>query len=206
MTTEWSGFLAMMMGIPVSAEGRASRPCRRAPPPVSTMPCSMMSAANSGGVLSRVTLTASTMAETGSSTARLISSVEVTMVLGRPVTRSRPRISACSSSSSGHAEPRAILISSDVRSPRARLYSFLMYWMMASSSSSPPMRIDWLVTIPPREMTAVLGVDGDDGRFVQDDAPPPDVHEGVGRAEIDRHVPAEQGGEEAVGHAKVPPP
>ena len=46
------------------------------------------------------------------------------------------------------------MISSAVRSPRARLYSFLMNWMMASSSSSPPIRTDWLVTIPPSEITA----------------------------------------------------
>ena len=39
-------------------------------------------------------------AETGSSMARRISSVETTIVLGRPLTRSRPRISACSSCSS----------------------------------------------------------------------------------------------------------
>ena len=86
----------------------------------------MMSAASSGGVLSSVTFTASTMADTGSSMASRISSVEMTIVLGRPVTRSRPRISACSSSLSGQAEPSAILISSAVRSPSARLYSFLM--------------------------------------------------------------------------------
>ena len=83
-----------------------------------------------------------------------ISSVVVTMVLGRPVTRSRPRISACSSSWRRHAEPRAIFTSSAVRSPSARLYSFLMYWMIASSSSSPPTRTDWLDTMPPSEMTA----------------------------------------------------
>ena len=76
------------------------------------------------------------------------------MVLGRPVTESRPRISACSSSSSGHAEPRAIFTSSAVRSPSASEYSFLMKLMMASSSSSPPTRTDWLVTMPPSEMTA----------------------------------------------------
>ncbi len=29
-----------------------------------------------------------------------------------------------------------------------------MNWMIASSSSSPPTRIDWLVTTPPSEMTA----------------------------------------------------
>jgi hypothetical protein len=46
------------------------------------------------------------------------------------------------------------LISSAVRSPRARLYSFFTKDTMASSNSSPPMRIDWLVTMPPREMTA----------------------------------------------------
>ena len=46
------------------------------------------------------------------------------------------------------------MISSAVRSPRARLYSFLTKETMASSSSSPPMRIDWLVTMPPSEMTA----------------------------------------------------
>ena len=149
-----SGSRATTMGIPVSSCSRASSPCRRAPPPVRTMPCSMMSAASSGGVLSRVTLTASMMADTGSSMALRISSVETTTVFGSPVTRSRPRISACNSSSSGKAEPSAILISSEVRSPRARLYSFLMKEMMASSSSSPPIRTDWLVTIPPREMTA----------------------------------------------------
>jgi hypothetical protein len=60
----------------------------------------MMSAASSGGVLSSVTFTASHDGDTGSSMASRISSVVVTMVLGRPVTRSRPRISACSSSSS----------------------------------------------------------------------------------------------------------
>ena len=41
-------------------------------------------------------------------------------IVGRPVTGSRPRISACSSSWRRHAEPRAILTSSAVRSPRAR--------------------------------------------------------------------------------------
>jgi len=70
------------IGIPVSCWRRESRPCGRAPPPVSTMPCSMMSAASSGGVRSKVTLTASMMAATGSSMARRISSVEMTTVFG----------------------------------------------------------------------------------------------------------------------------
>ena len=44
--------------------------------------------------------------------------------------------------------------SSAVRTPNARLNSFFTKEMMASSISSPPLRTDWLVTIPPSEMTA----------------------------------------------------
>src|SRR5206468_11129798 len=55
-----------------------------------------------------------------------------------------------------------------------------------------------------RERTPVLDVDGDDGRLVEDNAAAPDIDESVRRAQVDRHVPAEQGGEEAVGHAKRP--
>ena len=84
----------------------------------------MMSAASSGGVLSSVTFTVSTIAATGSSIASRISSVDTTIVFGRPVTRSRPRTSAYSSSCSGYALPSAILISSAVRSPSASEYSF----------------------------------------------------------------------------------
>ena len=104
--------------------------------------------------MSSVALIASMIAATGSSIARRMSSVEVTTIFGSPVTRSRPRISACSSSSSSQAEPIVILISSAVRSPIARLYSFLTKLMIASSSSSPAIRIDWLVTMPPSEITA----------------------------------------------------
>ena len=84
----------------------------------------MMSPESSGGVRSSVVLTASTIALTGSSIARRISSAVTTTVRGRPVTRSRPRISACGSSGLGNAEPIAILISSAVRSPSMREYSF----------------------------------------------------------------------------------
>src|SRR5216117_2321527 len=53
MATDCSGFLATMIGMPVSADSRLSRPCSSAPPPVRTMPCSMMSAASSGGLVER---------------------------------------------------------------------------------------------------------------------------------------------------------
>ena len=85
----------------------------------------MTSPESSGGHLSRVVFTASTMALTGSSMALRISSALTTIVFGRPETRSRPRISACGSSGIGNAEPIAILISSAVRSPSISEYSFL---------------------------------------------------------------------------------
>ena len=53
------------------------------------------------------------------------------------------------------AEPIAILTSSAVRSPIMRLYWRLMYCTMEESISSPPMRIERLVTMPPSEMTAI---------------------------------------------------
>ena len=67
---------------------------------------------------------------------------------------SRPRISASGSSCVGNAEPRVILTSSAVRSPSMRLYSFFIHAMIAASRSSPAVRMDRLVTTPPREITA----------------------------------------------------
>ena len=89
-----------------------------------------------------------------SSRASLISTLLTVTVLGNPVTRSLPRISAYISSGSGHAEPRATLTSSAVVSPKATLYSFFTYWVIASSRTSPPTRADWFATRPPKEMTA----------------------------------------------------
>src|SRR5207249_2631137 len=58
---------------------------------------------------------------------------------------------------------------------------------------------------PHRQGPAVLDVDGDDRRLVQHDAATAHVDEGVGRPQIDGHVPAHQGREEVVRHAKEPP-
>ena len=85
----------------------------------------MMSEASSGGVRSRVSLTASMIAWSGSSSARRTSSLVSTIVFGRPDTRSRPRISACISSASGKAEPISSLTSSAVCWPIISLYSRL---------------------------------------------------------------------------------
>ena len=67
---------------------------------------------------------------------------------------SRPRTSADTSCGSSHAEPTSSLSSSAVCWPMRSLYSFLMWPMIASSISSPPTRMDWETTMPPREMTA----------------------------------------------------
>ena len=89
-----AGLPLIMIGRPVSSARRWSRPRSSAPPPVRATPCSMMSAASSGGVASMTSFTASTTATTGPSSASRISAVDVMIVRGRPVTRSRPRISA----------------------------------------------------------------------------------------------------------------
>src|SRR6185295_18535644 len=49
-TTACSGASAILTGMPVSCRNRLSKPRRSAPPPVRTMPRSMMSAESSGGV------------------------------------------------------------------------------------------------------------------------------------------------------------
>ncbi len=85
----------------------------------------MMSEASSGGVRSSVSLIASMICTSGSSSAARTSSDVSTTVLGRPETRSRPRISAWTSSSSGYAEPISSLTSSAVCWPIRSLYSFL---------------------------------------------------------------------------------
>ena len=154
ITTHDRGFSATWTGIPVSCLSLRSIPFSNAPPPVRMIPLSMTSAASSGGHRSRVFFTASMIELTGSSRARRISSDVTWMVLGRPLTRSRPLISAIMSSGVGKADPMAILMASEVRSPRATEYSFLTCWMMASSSSSPPTRTLEAQTIPPSEITA----------------------------------------------------
>ena len=76
----------------------------------------------------------------GSSSAWRSSELETTTVRGRPETMSRPRISASGSLGSGKAEPRVIFISSAVRSPSIREYSFFIHAMIAWSRSSPAVR------------------------------------------------------------------
>ncbi len=82
------------------------------------------------------------------------STAETATVRGRPVTRSRPRMSAVGSSVEGNAEARVILTSSAVRSPSIRECSFFIQVTIAASIASPAVRIESDVTMPPSEMTA----------------------------------------------------
>src|SRR6201995_5301286 len=109
-------------GLPVSSRIRLSRFLISAPPPVSTMPRSLMSAESSGGVRSKATRIALRMTATLSVNASRISESSIVIVLGTPSIRLRPLISICSGLSSGYAEPISILICSAVRSPISRLY------------------------------------------------------------------------------------
>src|SRR3990172_172407 len=112
-----------------------------------------MSPASSGGVSSNTLFTASTMIRTGSDSASRTSSEWRLSALGTPETMSRPLISL-DSEKPGKAVPIATLICSAVGSPINRLYFRFTYWRIASSILSPATRTDWLLTIPPREMTA----------------------------------------------------
>ena len=78
------------MLIPVLDSIRSSRPERRLPPPVRTIPLSAISDASSGGVFSNTLCTASTICEVASLNASSVSSDVTSTVFGRPVTRLRP--------------------------------------------------------------------------------------------------------------------
>jgi hypothetical protein len=89
-TTALIGSSLTITGKPVSSRKSTSMFLSRAPPPVSTTPLSTMSAASSGGVRSRASSAASTIALIGSCSASRISSEFTTTVLGTPATMSLP--------------------------------------------------------------------------------------------------------------------
>lgn len=61
IATTCIGFSAVIVSTPVFSSINSSRPRSKAPPPVSTIPLSRISADNSGGVLSSTAITASTI-------------------------------------------------------------------------------------------------------------------------------------------------
>ena len=88
-----------------------------APPPVSTMPFSAMSAPSSGGVCSSALFTAETMEFSGSVSASRISLDEIVNERGMPSARLRPFTSISRTSLPGKAEPMVFLMFSAVDSP-----------------------------------------------------------------------------------------
>jgi hypothetical protein len=91
--TQLNGSSAIETGSPVAWRKTTSRLPSSAPPPVKTRPLSTMSAANSGAVCSRATLTASTIDPTGSAKLSEIWRSLITISYGTPFIRSRPLIS-----------------------------------------------------------------------------------------------------------------
>jgi len=116
-TTQVSGSSATSTGRPVSSIKRRSRSRSSAPPPVSIMPFSAMSAPSSGGACSSAFFTADTIWFSGSVSASRISLLEMVNERGMPSDRLRPLTSISLTSEPGNAEPIAFLIASAVCSP-----------------------------------------------------------------------------------------
>src|SRR3954467_11971362 len=114
-TTLASGSSAIETGRPVSSRIRLSRFFSRAPPPVSTMPRSLISALSSGGVRSSATRMAVTIVATHSPRASRISPSPIETVRGTPSIRLRPLISIARGLCRGDAEPTSIFIASAAR-------------------------------------------------------------------------------------------
>src|SRR5690625_5010882 len=134
----------------------SDKPFNKAPPPVNTIPRSITSAEISGGVSSKVSLTISIISETTSLIASLMSVASIEIVLGKPVTKSRPRISVLPNSlaDSAVALPSSIFTDAAVRSQISKLYLLRINEVMASSIASPAERFIRPETIPPREIVA----------------------------------------------------
>ncbi len=105
---------------------------------------------------------------------------------------SRPRISASGSWVIGKAEPSVILISSAVRSPSIRECSFFIHAMIDWSRSSPAVRTDRLVTMPPERD------DGDLGGAAAD------VDDHVAGRLVDRQPGADRGGHRLLDDVDAP--
>ena len=113
-----------------------------------------MSADNSGGVCSNTDFAVFTTTYALSLRASSISSDEIVIVCGSPVTRSLPLTSIFSSLDPGNTVPILNFISSAVTSPTNNLYFSLMYLIISESNTFPATLIDAELTTPPSERTA----------------------------------------------------
>ena len=129
-------------------------PFNKAPPPVSTIPRSTISAASSGGVFSRTPCTISTICAVSSFKATRISSEVKVATLGSPVTTFLPFTSIVFPPGRSQAVPILILILSAVCSPINRLCALRTYLIIDWSKLSPATLIELNSTTSPREMIA----------------------------------------------------
>src|SRR6266852_3836344 len=102
-TTEASGSSAIETGKPVSSRMRLSRFFSSAPPPVRTMPRSLISAESSGGVRSSATRMSFKIVDTHSASDSRISLSSMVTVRGTPSIKLRPFTYMVSGVSSGDA-------------------------------------------------------------------------------------------------------
>ena len=122
------------------------------------IPLFIISADNSGGVSDSTCFAAWIISANTSEMASHTSLLEILMFRGRPKIKSLPWISIYLVSFCTMAVPTFIFISSADCVPIARLYFFLIYSAIAASILSPATLTEWLVTIPPKEITATSEV------------------------------------------------
>ena len=113
-----------------------------------------MSSTNSGGAFSIVVFTQSTIFIAIGNNTFNISSLDISISTGKPVSRFLPLTFTNVSDSIGYTHPTLIFISSAVLSPINTLYFFLTYFIIASSNLFPAIFIDELTTEPPIDITA----------------------------------------------------
>ena len=155
IATTCIGSSAVMVLIPDFLSISSSSPLSMAPPPVSMIPRSRISADSSGGVRSSTPITASTICPAGSRRASSVSDEGNGHRLWKAGYQISPPDFHGFFFDQRIGCPDLILMSSAVRSPIRRLCFFRTKRTMASSKSSPASFRDVFTTVPPREITAI---------------------------------------------------
>src|SRR5438270_631577 len=180
-TTLAKGSSAIETGSPVSSRIRLSRFFSSAPPPVSTMPRSLMSALNSGGVRSSATRIALTMVATHSPSASRISPSPIATVRGTPSIRLRPLISIVRGLSRGYADDDARMHQhlAPVRLLNEVIQHALGDFEVGDHAILHRLDGDNIARRAPEHLLSLFAdgfdltrilVDGDNGRLIDDDA------------------------------------
>ncbi|CCY72102.1 unknown [Clostridium sp. CAG:921] len=126
-----------------------------ATPPDSIIPVSIISAASSGGVTSRVFFITLNISFKDIYIASLTSVVVTTIVSGKPVVKFLPFILTFSSVIASVADPICFFTSSASPKPIITLNFFFINSTISLSSLSPAIFIEFETTIPPSDKTAI---------------------------------------------------